>query len=65
MMSYTTPFLRDIEIAERYDISRSTIWRWVKEDRFPRPIKLGPASTRWLITDLEAWELVQASKGRV
>jgi prophage regulatory protein len=63
-MRNSTPFLRDTAVAIRYDISRSTIWRWVKEDRFPKPIKLGPASTRWRIADLEAWDLIQASKGR-
>lgn len=64
VMRLKTPFLRDIEVAERYDISRSTIWRRVKADQFPKPIKFGPASTRWWIVDLKAWELVQASKGR-
>jgi prophage regulatory protein len=54
-MKNETPFLRDIEVAIRYDISRSTIWRWLKEGKFPRPVKLGAASTRWLISDLEEW----------
>lgn len=64
-MNHATPFLRDTEVATRYNISRSTIWRWVKADQFPKPIKFGASSTRWLITDLEAWELVQVSKTRV
>lgn len=56
MMKNTTPFLRDIEVAIRYGISRSTIWRWLKQGRFPQPIKLGAASTRWRLSDLEDWE---------
>jgi prophage regulatory protein len=55
-MKNETPFLRDIEVAIRYDISRSTIWRWLKNGKFPRPVKLGAASTRWRISDLEEWE---------
>jgi prophage regulatory protein len=58
-MSNTTPFLRDIEVAIRYNISRSTIWRWVKNGRFPKPIKLGVGSTRWRFSDLETWEQSQ------
>jgi len=59
-MNNSTPFLRDIEVAIRYSISRSTIWRWLKNGKFPKPIKLGTASTRWRLDDLEAWE--QAKK---
>ena len=33
-MKSETPFLRDIEVANRYGVSRSTIWRWVKEKKF-------------------------------
>ena len=65
MMNHATPFLRDTEVAIRYNISRSTIWRWVKADRFPKPIKFGAASTRWWITDLEIWEQIQVSRGKV
>lgn len=63
-MKNTTPFLKDIEVAVRYNISRSTVWRWVKADQFPKPIKFGAASTRWRITDLEVWEQARASKAR-
>lgn len=59
-MQNTTPFLRDIEVAKRYKLSRSTIWRWVNEGRFPSPMKLGPSSTRWRLSDLEEWECLQS-----
>lgn len=62
MMQNTTPFLRDIEVAIRYNISRSTVWRWVKANQFPKPIKFGLASTRWRIKDLESWEQTQTVK---
>jgi prophage regulatory protein len=28
-------------------VSPSTIWRWVREGKFPQPIKLGEAVTAW------------------
>ena len=54
-------FLRVKRVAERYDTSCSTIWRWSKEKRFsdlkfPRPVKIGPHTTGWAESDLEAWD---------
>lgn len=44
------------EIAKRYAVSRATIWRWVSDGHLPKPHKLGPATTRWHLADLEAFE---------
>lgn len=62
MMKNETPFLKDTEVAKRYKVSRPTIWRWVSDGNFPRPIKLGTGSTRWRFSDLEVWEQLQAQK---
>ena len=52
-----TLFLSDREVAQRYSVSRRTIWRWVKEvEGFPHPIKIAIGTTRWSIKDLEAYE---------
>ncbi len=62
-MKNFAPFLRDTEVAIRYSVSRPTIWRWVKEGKFPKPIKLGAGSTRWRYSDLEMWEQSQIQGG--
>lgn len=50
-------FLSDTQIAQRYGVSRQTVWRWAATDTtFPTPIKLSPGCTRWNISDLESWE---------
>lgn len=50
-------FLSDSQIAQRYGVSRQTVWRWAATDNtFPPPIKFSAGCTRWNITDLEAWE---------
>lgn len=49
-------FYNVIEISMRYKVSRATIWRWVKEGRFPQPVKLSPWTTRWREEDLQAFE---------
>ncbi|QDY69804.1 helix-turn-helix transcriptional regulator [Qingshengfaniella alkalisoli] len=55
-------FLRDTQVAQRYGVSRVTIWRWVKDGHaFPKPIKLTDAVTRWKLSDLEAWEAARAA----
>lgn len=50
-------FLTDQQVAERYGVSRFTIWRWHRTNPdFPRVTKLGPAASRWRLEDLEQWE---------
>lgn len=55
-------FVSDRQLAERYSVSRPTVWRWLKTDpKFPRPIKLSPGCTRWRATDIEEWEASRAA----
>lgn len=49
-------YLKDTQLAERFGVDRATIWRWVRRDGFPCPIKLSPGCTRWRMADIEAWE---------
>ena len=58
-MNNTTAFLKDTEAALRYGVSRPTIWRWARNGKFPKPVRLGAGSTRWRSADLEAWEQLQ------
>jgi predicted DNA-binding transcriptional regulator AlpA len=45
------------DVASRYGVGRSTIWRWSSEDgTFPNPIHLSTGITRWLETELLAFE---------
>ena len=53
-------YLSDKKVSERYDVSRATVWRWVRDGSFPEPIKLTAGCTRWKESDLEEWE---SSKG--
>lgn len=50
-------FVSDKQIAERYGVTRPTVWRWLKADpTFPKPISLSPGCTRWSLQEIEAWE---------
>jgi prophage regulatory protein len=49
----TPPCLVDVEAAARMlDISARSIWRFVEQGHFPKPLRLGRA-TRWRLSDLE------------
>lgn len=36
-------------------ISRSTLFVYVRDGRFPAPVKLGPRITAWRVEDINAW----------
>jgi predicted DNA-binding transcriptional regulator AlpA len=35
-------------------IDASTLYRGIREGRYPRPVKVGPGSSRWLRSECEA-----------
>lgn len=47
-------FSRVQKVAERYDCSVQTIWRWVRQGQLPKPVKLGPNTTAWAEEELDA-----------
>ncbi|WP_353959877.1 helix-turn-helix transcriptional regulator [Aquisalimonas lutea] len=49
-------YLSNKEVQERYSISRTTIWRAVKEGRLPEPHIICGNLKRWKLQELEAWE---------
>lgn len=47
--------LRVSTLAPRLGISKNTIWRLVREGRFPKPVKLSEKVTVWKAADVLAW----------
>lgn len=43
------------EVADRYKLTPDCIKKWVRADKFPKPVKLN-GSTRWRVEDVEKWE---------
>jgi prophage regulatory protein len=43
------------KLTEKLDTSKATIWSWVKQNKFPSPIKLGKGVTVWRKSDIDAW----------
>jgi len=46
------------EIVEIISVSKATIYRWIAQGSFPKPIKLGGPRSRsvgWKSTDIDEW----------
>lgn len=49
-------FLNDKKIADALGIHRVTLWRWSREGKFPKPVKLTNGSTRWKESEILNWQ---------
>ncbi len=49
--------LRRKEVERITALSRASIYRLIKIDKFPRPLALGTGSVRWKQSDITAWQL--------
>lgn len=36
-------------------VSPATIWRWVRDGKFPKPFKLGSCVTGWAVEEIDAF----------
>jgi predicted DNA-binding transcriptional regulator AlpA len=52
-------YASDAALAKFYDVHRGTIWRWAKEGKLPRPVKITEGCTRW------RWEDILKHEGAV
>jgi prophage regulatory protein len=47
--------LRLTEVCRMLALSRSSIYKRLAEQQFPKPVRLGPGTVRWRIEAIEAW----------
>ena len=47
--------LRLYEVIKMLGVSKSTIYKWMKDGDFPRGILLGPNCRGWLSEDITNW----------
>ena len=58
---------RDPNCPKLLPVSRATLWRMVRDGRFPAPYKLGPNTTAWQCGDVRRYLLdgaYQAQPGK-
>ena len=44
-----------VEVERRCGLSRSSIYRKMRNGTFPEPIKIGARAVRWPESEIEAW----------
>lgn len=55
-------YLIDRDLAERYAVSRVSIWRWAQQGVLPKPIRVGANCTRWRADEIEGFEARKAAE---
>ena len=43
------------DVSAITSLAKSTIWLWVAQDRFPKPLSLSPTVKVWRKADIDAW----------
>lgn len=51
----STQILRMREVIQRIGLSRSSIYKLMENNDFPKPMKLGSQAIGWRDTEIEAW----------
>lgn len=55
--------LRRPEVEIRTGLSRSTLYAWISQGEFPRPVALGARLVGWRESDVSAWLAARPEKG--
>ena len=55
MIVFDSPYQTRHQLEKLFKVSPATIYRWIKEGNFPKPVRLGANMVRWKATDIEAW----------
>ena len=48
-----TKYISADQLATRYGVDRSTIWRWAQRNVLPKPVRIADQCTRWLLEEIE------------
>jgi len=48
-------YIRFKELRKLVPLGRTTIWRMMREGRFPRSRRIGKAAAAWLESEVEEW----------
>ncbi len=54
-MSEGDRLLRRPEVERRTGLSRTSLYRLMREGVFPEPIRVGPRAVRWPESEIAAW----------
>jgi predicted DNA-binding transcriptional regulator AlpA len=52
----TSIYLNMRQLEARYQVTKTTIYSWIKTRDYPKPIHLGANLVRWNSAQVDAWE---------
>ena len=47
--------LRIDDVLTIVNVSKPTLYRWIADDLFPRPVQLGPRAVGWKVEAVNQW----------
>jgi prophage regulatory protein len=56
--------LRRRHVEQRTGLSRSTLYQYMKDGAFPKPVQLGLRAVGWLESDISKWITARVKVGR-
>ena len=54
-MEHNLTILRRRQVEQRTGLSRSTLYQYMKDGYFPKPVPLGPRAVGWLESEVSEW----------
>ncbi|QSI78688.1 helix-turn-helix transcriptional regulator [Niveibacterium microcysteis] len=48
-------FIRVGEVQGLVPVSRTTLYQWIKDGYFPKPVPLGGGRVAWLLSEVHTW----------
>ena len=58
-------FIRFKELRQRIPLGRTTIWRMMREGRFPQSRRIGKMAAAWLESEVEDWMKQNAGEDQI
>lgn len=55
-------FIRIKSVLSRTGLKRSTIYKYIKQGRFPKPVNISPKCAAWVESEINDWMLLKISQ---
>ena len=55
LIQFENQLIKRKELEKALTVSPATLYRWIKEGKFPKQIRLGDNMVRWERKSVEAW----------
>jgi prophage regulatory protein len=56
--------LRRSQVEARTGLSRSSIYKYMRDGAFPLPVSISPKAVRWIESEVSAWILAHIERSR-